>query len=198
MATTETRAVQPARRTVKTSRSKSEAAPDTPASTEAPTRPTFRATFLRSDRQKSTESSVERSAYGYTSLLGLEGNLDGRALVERVRKGLPYRAFDRFIANTQLTTSDAAELINVPTRTLARRKTEGRFQPDESDRLLRASRVLNRAIHLFEGDRIEAAHWLSRSSRALGGATPIDLARTEVGAIEVERLIDKLEFGVIV
>ena len=68
-----------------------------------------------------------------------------------------------------------------------------RRPPDESDRLLRASRVLGRTIELFEGDREAAKRWLTRPQRALGGATPFDLARTEVGALAVERLVDHLE-----
>ena len=141
---------------------------------------------------------LDASAYVYVKLLGLKGVDSGSELVEYVRKGLPYRAFNHFVANTTLTASDVATLVDIPSRTLARRKHEGRFQPEESDRLLRASRVFNRAIELFEGDRSEATHWLSRPAKALAGARPMDLTRTEVGALEVERLIDKLEHGIVV
>jgi putative toxin-antitoxin system antitoxin component (TIGR02293 family) len=115
-----------------------------------------------------------------------------------VQKGLPFEAFERFVANTSMSSIDAATLVNIAVRTLSRRKQEGRLQPDESDRLLRASRILGRAIDLFEGDRGEARQWLARPQRALGGAKPLDLASTEVGALAIERLIDQLEQGVFV
>lgn len=91
---------------------------------------------------------------------------------------------------------DALVLVNIPSRTLTRRKREGRFHEDESDRLVRASRLFGRALSLFEGNRDAAKHWLSAPQRALGGAVPFVLARTEVGALEVERLMGRLEHGV--
>ena len=87
-------------------------------------------------------------------------------------------------------------LIDVPRRTLTRRKRDGRFLPSESDRLLRAARIFGQALALFEGDRDAAKDWLDTAQRALGGVSPLDLARTEAGAREVERLIGRLEHGV--
>lgn len=147
------------------------------------------------DRTESTY--VDPAGEAYVTLLGLTTTVTPD-IVERVRKGLPYRTFERFVANTSMSSADAATLVNIPARTLSRRKHEGRLHPDESDRLLRASRILGRAISLFEGDRAEANQWLSRPLRALGGAKPLDLASTEVGAIAVERVIDQLEHGVFV
>lgn len=86
-----------------------------------------------------------------------------------------------------------AELAQIPPRTLARRKEEGRLDPDESDRLLRASRVFGRALALFEGDVDAARTWLSAEQPALGGMAPLELATTDVGAREVENLIGRLE-----
>ena len=57
-------------------------------------------------------------------------------------------------------------------------------------------RVFGKALELFEGDARAAERWLSSPRRALGGATPLELARTEDGAGEVEALIGRLEHGV--
>jgi putative toxin-antitoxin system antitoxin component (TIGR02293 family) len=131
----------------------------------------------------------------YVLLLGLDV-VDTRQLLRSVERGLPYAAFERLVANTALAADDALVLVNIPRRTLTRRKREGRFREDESDRLLRASRVIARALGLFDGDRDAATHWLSQPQRALGGEAPLVVARTEVGALEVERLIGRLEHGV--
>jgi putative toxin-antitoxin system antitoxin component (TIGR02293 family) len=133
----------------------------------------------------------------YSALLDLPAGA-APDIVDAVQRGLSYRMFERFVANSSLSTAATAALVNIPVRTLSRRKREGRLQPDESDRLLRASRVMGRAIELFEGDRAEAKQWLARPQRALRGATPFELARTEVGALAVERLIDQLEQGIFV
>jgi putative toxin-antitoxin system antitoxin component (TIGR02293 family) len=58
------------------------------------------------------------------------------------------------------------------------------------------SRIFARALGLFDGDRDAANQWLSSPQRPLGGSVPLTLTRTEVGALEVERLIGRLEHGV--
>ena len=134
-------------------------------------------------------------ANNYVVLLGLE-TFDSRQLRRSVERGLPYSTFERLVANTTLPSDDALVLVNIPQRTLTRRKREGRFRQDESDRLMRASRIFARALSLFEGDRNAAKQWLSAPQKALGNESPLTLARMEVGALEVERLIGRLEHGV--
>ena len=56
--------------------------------------------------------------------------------------------------------------------------------------------VFGRALELFEGDARVAERWLSSPKRALGGAVPYELAKTEAGVREVEGLIGRLEHGV--
>jgi putative toxin-antitoxin system antitoxin component (TIGR02293 family) len=128
-------------------------------------------------------------------LLGLE-TFDSLDLLRAVKKGLSYRAFERFRRNTSLSFECVADLIDIPRRTMTRRKRGGRFLPEESDRLLRASRLFGKTLELFEGDRGAATEWLTSAQPALGGAIPLALARTDVGTREVERLVGRLEHGV--
>jgi putative toxin-antitoxin system antitoxin component (TIGR02293 family) len=141
---------------------------------------------------------LQRGAPGphaYVVLLGLE-TFDAPALLKTVEKGFLYRTFERLQRNICLPFERVTALVDIPRRTLTRRKREGRFLPDESDRLLRASRLFGKTLELFEGDREAATEWLTTAQPALGGALPIDLARTDVGAREVETLIGRLEHGV--
>ncbi len=131
----------------------------------------------------------------YIILLGMK-MLETDELLKQVKKGLPFRMLERLGQNLELPMQTIAELAQIRLRTLHRRKAEGRLQPDESDRLLRVSRVFARAIELFEGDHRAASRWLSAPQRALGGVVPLTLARSELGALEVERLIGRLEHGV--
>jgi len=87
--------------------------------------------------------------------------------------------------------------VHIPARTLARRKAGGRLDPDESDRLVRISRVIAAAITLFEGNHASARHWLTSPRAALRNQAPLELAQTDVGAREVERLIGQLEHGIL-
>lgn len=133
--------------------------------------------------------------HAYVVLLGL-GTFAAQDLLRTVGKGFAYRTFERLQRNSALPVEALLALVAIPRRTLTRRKREGRFLPDESDRLVRAARLLGRTLELFEGDRPAATDWLSSPQPALGGATPLDLASTDVGAREVERLIHRLEQGV--
>jgi putative toxin-antitoxin system antitoxin component (TIGR02293 family) len=134
-------------------------------------------------------------AHSYVVLLGLD-TFDALALLHTVKKGLLYKTIERFQRNTLLPFERITALLDIPRRTLTRRKREGRLLPDESDRLLRASRLFGKTLELFGGDRVAAAEWLTSAQPALGGASPIDLAHTDIGAREVERLVGRLEHGV--
>ena len=97
----------------------------------------------------------------------------------------------------EVTAEELGRIVLIAPRTLARRKSEGRLLAEESDRLLRAARILGRAIELFEGDEAAARRWLKTKNRALGDHEPLEVARTDVGAREVETLIGRLEHGVV-
>jgi len=128
-------------------------------------------------------------------ILGLSAR-DALALAAKVEEGFPIRSFLRLQNTLNLPSSDLARIVSITSRTLARRKLQGRLEPDESDRLLRVTRVYRLALGLFESDHNAALAWLSRPNRALDGKAPLRLATTEVGAREVERLVTRLEHGV--
>ena len=46
------------------------------------------------------------------------------------------------------------------------------------------------------GDEEYGRRWLESPQRGLGGKTPLDFARSEVGAREVEDLLGRIEHGV--
>ncbi len=116
-------------------------------------------------------------------------------LIRHIKRGFDYRSLERFIEKTRLPKEDAINLVNISPRTMHRRKAAGRLSPEESDRLVRAARVVEQARQLFENDVNAANRWLGTPQPALAGATPLEYARTELGAREVEALIIRLEHG---
>jgi len=131
----------------------------------------------------------------YTVLLGLD-YYDLPNILKAIQKGFRWKSFERFVENIGLPAEMIADLIGIPKRTLARRKTEGRLKPDESDHLLRLVRVFAKALELFDGDAEAARLWLTDLNMALGNIAPIDFARTEIGAQEVEHLVGRIQHGV--
>ncbi len=129
-------------------------------------------------------------------ILGLRAGGAGD-IVRQVEAGFAFKRFQKLQKATLLSRATIAHLVAIPQRTLARREAEGRLTPEESDRVLRASRVFDLAVDLFEGNVDAARKWLLSPQHGLGGAVPLEFASTEVGAREVENLIGRLEHGVI-
>jgi putative toxin-antitoxin system antitoxin component (TIGR02293 family) len=146
-------------------------------------------------RESRSESGVG-PPHAYVTLAGLR-TFDTAALVRKVEEGLPFRAFEHLQRNLELSSTELGEVLGIRPRTMTRRKEQGRLQPDESDRLLRLSRLFGRALELFESDAPAARGWLRSPQPALGGAVPLKLARTGLGEREVEALIGRLEHGVL-
>ena len=136
------------------------------------------------------------SDYAFVALVGLRAK-DPIGIFKALQKGLSFAALETFQRRSGLSTTELAEAVVIPARTLARRKEQGRLEPEESDRLLRVARVFAKALDLFDGAAEPARAWLSTAQRALGGVAPLVLARTDLGAREVEALADRLEHGVL-
>ena len=61
--------------------------------------------------------------------------------------------------------------------------------------MLRYARLLGQALTVF--NHLDAAKlWLNAPQVGLGGAVPLDYAKTEIGAREVENLLGRIEYGV--
>lgn len=147
--------------------------------------------------EKHTKRKTRRPKHASAlSRLGIATD-DALKTVRLVRSGFPYRSVANLQKATALPWSAISRFVGIPQRTLTRRQGQGKLQPDESDRVLRASRVYDAAVALFEGDMNQARKWLQTAQPGLGGDTPLDFASTEVGAHEVESLIGRLEHGVL-
>lgn len=133
--------------------------------------------------------------HSFVSLLGLQ-TFDWQHLLAAVNRGLPYRVLDHLRENAALPEETILNWIQVSARTADRRKQQGRFDQEESDRLLRAARILGKALELFEGNREHAVEWLLSEQPAFAGKTPIEVGQTDLGAREVENLLGRLEHGV--
>lgn len=117
-------------------------------------------------------------------------------LIHLVQQGLPFKMLASVSAQTGIPTRELAVILEIPERTLARRRVAGKLGRDESERLLRVARVVDKAVRLFEGDVGAAVAWLKTPQKALSYNTPLSYGRFEIGAQEVENLIGRLEHGV--
>lgn len=116
--------------------------------------------------------------------------------VHRIESGIPFASAVAFKETLRLTNAELASILGISARTLARLDpTEGRLDSISGDRLVRAARLYSIAAEVLE-DAEAAARWLKSPQRALGGATPLHLAESDVGTRAVEALLGRMEYGV--
>jgi putative toxin-antitoxin system antitoxin component (TIGR02293 family) len=116
-------------------------------------------------------------------------------LVRRIQKGLPFSQLQALRKELDLPLDDLASKLSISRATLHRRKNAGRLSPDESDKVMRFSRLLEQATDLF-GNVERGRAWLTFPQYGLGGAVPLEYAGTEAGAREVENLLGRMKYGV--
>jgi putative toxin-antitoxin system antitoxin component (TIGR02293 family) len=116
-------------------------------------------------------------------------------LLARARAGFPFASLSAVASGFAIGSEEMTAILDLPERTLARRKREKRLRADESDRLLRLGRIVALAEDVL-GNRSKARHWLHDRNRALGGATPLSRLDTDLGAREVENILLRIAHGV--
>src|ERR1051325_1722484 len=117
------------------------------------------------------------------------------ALIQKIQKGLRFSELKTLQDTLDLPFEKLAAKLCISRSTLQRRKIAGRLSPDESDKVVRYSRLLRQARRLF-GDIEKARAGLKHPQFGLGGAVPLDYATTETGAREVENLLGRMKYGV--
>ena len=116
-------------------------------------------------------------------------------LAEVAMAGVAAQAANELVERGLLTADELFELV-IPRRTFDRRLQANQpLTVTESDRLLRVTRVVVRAIEAL-GSTQSASTWLRTTNRALRGMAPLALLETDSGARMVERTLGRIEHGV--
>jgi putative toxin-antitoxin system antitoxin component (TIGR02293 family) len=115
-----------------------------------------------------------------------------------VREGFSSNMLDHAKKVLKVADVDFALALGVHQRTLQRnRKQNKRLSTTESDRLYRIVRIFAIASQVLEDDKL-ASNWLNSEQLGLGGRIPLEMLQTEAGAREVEDLLGRIEYGVLV
>ncbi len=114
-------------------------------------------------------------------------------VVRLVEGGLPTKVIDHLVERG-LTRREVFDVI-IPLRTLKHRRS--RHQPlskEESERVVRAARVLARAQAVL-GDEQAALEWLRAPKRRFEGRAPLQMLSTEAGGRLVEQMLIQIDEG---
>ena len=145
-------------------------------------------------------TAVVSSNRSVEALLGGRGVLHARPRtqldwVSVIRHGISSAAVDFLARTIHVSKSELAVALGIPERTLARRKREGTLNSEESAKLVRLARVVERAEEVFE-DLETSLVWLKTSNAALSRASPLSLLDTDIGAESVMDTLGRIEHGV--
>lgn len=116
-------------------------------------------------------------------------------LIRQLKAGLPVESFDDLREHLNLSDNYLAQIVQIPKRTLTRRRLKGRFNTDESERVMRSTQVYEMAADVF-GNSEKARRWLKKPARGLGGRIPLEYADTYIGANEVIKLLGRIDHGI--
>lgn len=116
--------------------------------------------------------------------------------VKLVERGLTWVNVEALASALDITHERLASLLDIPSATFYRRKRTRRLSSQESDRLMRFARLWRLACDVFESEE-GARAWLTAEQFGLLGAVPLEFARTETGAHEVEDLLRRVDYGLL-
>ena len=116
-------------------------------------------------------------------------------VIEQINKGLAFSELEHLRHELDEPMESLAQQLSISRSTLQRRKSERRLSPQESDRVMRFWRIFQHAAKVF-GTIDRARQWLKFPQFGLGGAVPLEFAKTEIGAREVDNLLGRIDYGV--
>ncbi|HLI21799.1 MAG TPA: antitoxin Xre/MbcA/ParS toxin-binding domain-containing protein [Stellaceae bacterium] len=115
-------------------------------------------------------------------------------LARLVSRRLPLRALAHVQRSGFFSDRELQHFV-IPARTRRhRQEKKERLTVDESDRLVRLTRIQALAEDVF-ADAEKANRWLREPLGELGGTPPLELAQTEAGARVVEQILAKIDWG---
>lgn len=112
-----------------------------------------------------------------------------------LRKGFPAASLTAFSRRTGMADAELAQMLGISVRALASRRSKTvPLSSFESERLLRAAKVIARAEEVF-GSVAKGVSWL-RAGQLSFGAAPLSLIDTQVGTELVLDSLGRIEHGI--
>ena len=113
-------------------------------------------------------------------------------MIRVMAEGVPVSAVDQLSVRLTLTKQAVCDAVGLNIRTINRRE---QLKLDEADKLYRLARIFALAIQVLEDEK-DAIQWLKNPKIALNNEIPLHLLTTDIGAREVETLLNRIEHGV--
>jgi putative toxin-antitoxin system antitoxin component (TIGR02293 family) len=119
------------------------------------------------------------------------------AVIRQIKRGYPIGKFERLKEEFGVNREKLAGIASISLATLHRRKVSAKhLTPEESEKIYRLERLYATALEVLEKKDIVRA-WFNAPQIVFEGKTPLDYADTLPGSEEVERVLRRMEHGVL-
>ena len=112
------------------------------------------------------------------------------------KAGMPYQSFKALCGKLGVDHTEAEVVLRIPPWTLVRRRNNQRLRADESERVVRFTRIVSQVTAVF-GNKANAAEWLRRPNRALGGIRPLELVNSDHGIRQINGILARIAHGMV-
>jgi putative toxin-antitoxin system antitoxin component (TIGR02293 family) len=114
---------------------------------------------------------------------------------QQIRSGLPIKWLEQLAPFFGVSVTAFADIVGIDSRTLSRRRKEGRLTHRESNALYHLAVLYQHALAVL-GDTESVRHWFNTEEDDFSGMKPIELLDTASGVKEVDQLLGRIEHGV--
>lgn len=104
---------------------------------------------------------------------------------------LPSNFLDRLAQELNISPEYLCEITDIDVPTLKKRKTEGTFTKEESDRILKIQKLFDLAKKAFYTHE-QGVSWLTTPQLKLDNQVPLAIVKTEIGHQKVEKLLGQI------
>ena len=118
------------------------------------------------------------------------------AIIEQAQKGVPTQQVDQLAELLGISLKEMAIILQVAERTLHRFRSEGKLDPQTSERLLLLKNLTAHGLLIFDGRAEALADWLRYPLRELKGKAPLQWLNTISGFNLVDDVLTRIEYGV--
>jgi putative toxin-antitoxin system antitoxin component (TIGR02293 family) len=116
--------------------------------------------------------------------------------IREIKDGYPIDKFDRLKNVFGVSQEALSRVSSISLPTIHRRKLAKHFNSDESDKIYRLERLYKTALEVLESkDYVKA--WFNMPLKIFEGKTPFEYADTVPGSEEVERVLRRIEQGIV-
>jgi putative toxin-antitoxin system antitoxin component (TIGR02293 family) len=135
--------------------------------------------------------SANRALTGPGSLMEIQSKISD------IKRGYTIDNFEKLKEALGVNKEKLAKIANISLATMHRRKVLlGRLTPDESEKIYRLRKLYETALDVLENkDNVKA--WFNTSQVVFEGRTPLEYSDTMPGSEEVERVLRRMEHGIV-